>query len=178
MSTSYSDPPTPDIGSGWLPTVYIPVGLPGCGKTRRAREMIAAHLAAGYPRSDLVRLSRDDLRTMMTNGYGKPQRGFEDMVSAAFDVMLAALLSRGVSVIVDATNLNPRYRAELIARVTNSGAEVVLDDLTGIPLSVCIARDGLRSGVARVGPEEIRRLHERYIAPRAGIVGENDDDHS
>lgn len=144
--------------------VYIPVGLPGCGKTTWAREKIASRVRRGDSRTELVRLSRDDLRAMLTVGYTAPQRQFEDMLTVVFDAALLALLERRADVIVDATNLNSRYRYDLTSLVERCDARWELVDFTAVPLQTCIARDAQRTGIAHVGEQVIRDMHARYLA--------------
>lgn len=147
------------------PLVHILIGLPGSGKTHWAREQIRAHLdAAGGAPEALVRLSRDDLRAMMTVGYGKPIRGFEDVLTAAFDAALTVLLMQGSDVILDETNLNPRFLRSRLDLIKSCGAQWRTVLFTHVPLETCIARDAQRTGSARVGEQVIRDMHARYLA--------------
>ena len=153
------------------PLVYLPVGLPGCGKTAWASRCIAEHRSAGGRRADFVRLSRDDLRAQLTVGYRDPEGNFEDLVTVMRNAMLTALLGRRCpTVVMDETNLDPRHLRPLIATIANFGARWELVDFTGVPLETCVARDAARGMRHQVGEAVIRKLHGRWIAPGATLV--------
>lgn len=143
------------------PSLYITRGLPACGKTTWALNMID-----GLP-GEIVRVNRDELRRgMLRTDYKQPNSREEAAITIAQKAAVEALLLKSRTVIVDDTNLRARYVREWLelARKTCSGAVVV--DFTGVPLEVCIARDLKREGKAYVGAEVIRGMHTRYLASR------------
>jgi tRNA uridine 5-carbamoylmethylation protein Kti12 len=146
------------------PLVRITVGLPGCGKTSWARAEIQRHLDAGEDPKRLVRLSRDDMRAMMTVGYGPTVPTFENIITDMIDAALILLLIRRVDVILDATNLNPGYLRAQQATIERGGGRWELVDFTDVPLETCIERDAQRTGSARVGEDVIRSMAKRYLS--------------
>jgi predicted kinase len=134
-----------------MATLTITRGLPGSGKTTWARQQVGA-----------VRVSRDDLRRMLHGrhlGYARA----EAQVTIGHRALVSALLGAGVNVICDDTNLSATVVRELRALATKAGAEVVIQDFTGVPIAVCLARDAARPDDARVGEEVIRDMHRRYV---------------
>lgn len=133
------------------------IGLPGCGKTTRAREFVAEDPG------NRVRLNRDDYRDMMFGGFtGREDQ--ENAVTAASAATLRALLADGFVVVCDDTNLRQRYRARLVSVAAECGAIFTTWDMTDVPLEECIARDyerGQRGG-RFVGPDVITSMHEAW----------------
>lgn len=137
-----------------MPTLTITRGLPGSGKTTRAKAWVAedpAHRA---------RINRDDLRALLHDGFADQER----MVSAARDAAITALLKRGVDVIADDTCLPQRHARDLRRLALLAGAEFEVWDLTDIPVETCIERDASRA--ATVGEKVIRDMHARFLAGR------------
>lgn len=137
-----------------MATLYITRGLPGSGKTTRARAWVA-EAPAGR-----ARINRDDFRAMVHGGFADQER----MVSAARDAAITALLRRGVDVVADDTCLPQRHARDLRRLATLAGASFEVWDLTDVPLEVCIERDAARA--ATVGEKVIRDMHTRYLAGR------------
>lgn len=135
-------------------------GLPGSGKTTYAEGLLAV-----WERGTLARVNRDDLRRcVFATGHLSDQQDFEDVVTAIQHGMMRAVLSRGVNVICDDTNLRTLYVDRLtdLARECNAGWSI--HDMTRVPLEVCIERDAARPPERRVGAEKIRALWEKHIA--------------
>jgi predicted kinase len=131
----------------------VTVGLPGCGKTTRARRWVAD--APGR-----TRVNRDDLREMMFGGWTGDQ-AHEDAVTAAQLAAVRALLAAGVSVVVDDTNIRPEHIERLCRIGWDLDATVGIWDMTSVPVDDCVRRDearGLR-GERCVGEAVIRGMH-------------------
>ena len=143
-----------------MTTLVITRGLPGCGKTTYARAGVAVDP------DTRARCNRDDFRDMLHAERGRGDRA-ERQVTAAQHAAVAALLARGVDVIVDDMNLRSRYARDLRAIATSAGAEFVVVDLTDVPVDECVARDALRPAPAHVGEDAIRSLYDRYVRGRA-----------
>jgi predicted kinase len=141
------------------PTLVITRGLPASGKTTWAREWVLQDRRR-------ARVNRDDLRVMMF-GRDRLPNPQEEAVSAVQQAAVEALLRAGHDVVVDDTHLRVRYGrvwADLAQRV---GARFEVQDLTGVPLEVCLERDAARvaAGHRGVGAAVLRDLHARFVAP-------------
>jgi predicted kinase len=133
-------------------------GLPGCGKTTRARAWVA-----GDP-TRRARYNRDDARIMLHGGR-LATADQEKQVTVARDAAVTALLKRGVDVVVDDTTLAQRYARDLRKLAARAGADFVVWDMTDVQVEVCIERDRERTGTAAfVGEQVIRDMHRRYLA--------------
>ena len=135
--------------------LLITRGLPASGKTTFARKL----------QPMVVRVNRDDLRHML-HGRRLFTQWAEGQVTVVQHAMVESLLRAKADLIVDDTNLRPhtvREWAELAARF-RAGFEV--HDFTDVPLEECLRRDAERPEQDRVGEEEIRRMHARFLAGR------------
>lgn len=133
-------------------------GLPGSGKSSHALQLLDQ-----APVGTLARLSRDAYRRML---HGRPRHGdrvCEDQVTLAQHAGIERLLSAGVDVLVDDTNLSLLNLQTLAAIAWRCGAEFVVEDFTHVPLEVCIARDARRAGDEQVGEDLIRAMYRRHL---------------
>lgn len=123
------------------PFLVLVSGLPGSGKSYFSRE-----LAKRYP---LAHLNSDVLRRRLfappTHGAAESARLF-----AAVHVLLARLLSRGVSAVLDATSLKEAHRRPLYDIAERSGAGLVVVQ-TEAPPEVAWQRLEARPGGADRG---------------------------
>lgn len=136
-------------------TVTIYKGLPGSGKTTKAKEVVAAS------EGKIKRINKDDLRAMLDCGAWSKER--EKFILWARDTMTRKALNDGYSVIIDDTNLHPSHVeqiSEMIAdfiEATGVKAEAVINDsFLTVPIKECIRRDALRP--SPVGAKVIRRM--------------------
>ena len=134
-------------------------GLPASGKSTFARKWVEENPTTR------VRINRDDIRRQL-GPYFIGSR--EELVTTIERLSVFESLKAGYSVVIDATNLNPKYykwphllnqwliqdsfpESEDIEFVENkSFLEVSVDE--------CIRRDSLRPENERVGEEVIRRM--------------------
>lgn len=102
-------------------------GIPGSGKSYLARKLLKADKD-----NKTVIVNRDSIRSMLGD-YWVPSR--EDLVTAIENYMVDTSLHVGYSVIIDATNLNPKTikRFEKIAGENKALVEFV-------PVKVSIAQ--------------------------------------
>jgi predicted kinase len=138
-------------------TLVITRGLPGCGKSTRARAWVAED-----PRQR-ARVNRDDLRAQLHDGvwHGGDT---EAQVIAARDGAITALLRRGTDVVCDETALPQRTARDLAGLALRAGARLEVWDMTDVPLDVCLERDAARPNP--VGEQVIRDMHARFLAGR------------
>jgi predicted kinase len=136
-------------------TLVITRGLPGCGKSTRARAWVAENPG------QRARVNRDDLRAQLHDGVwlGGDTEG---QVIAARDALISALLRRGVDVVCDETALPQRIARDLAGVGLRCGAQLEVWDMTDVPLDVCLERDAGRPNP--VGEQVIRDMHGRYLA--------------
>lgn len=137
--------------------LFIMKGLPGSGKSRRAREMVK--------NADVLtlRVNMDDIRASMFPGlpFSKDR---EDAVASVRDILIRHGLSYGLDVISDDTNLNSRTFARVAAIADTCGSPVVVEDLTDVPLGTCLANN---TGPNRTAVPEtvIHRMWYNNISP-------------
>jgi predicted kinase len=137
-------------------------GYPASGKTTRAR-----HIA---DETGAVVVCRDDLRKMLhgvyfNNGSNHPKtpKQFEDEVTIAERALVQSFLKAGVSVVVDATHLEPSYLRKWSKMAARHGAKFERVDMGADP-ETCMARDKARElkGERSVGQDVIARMAKRY----------------
>lgn len=133
-----------------MTTLTITRGYSGSGKTTLAKA------------SGKVRVNRDDLRAMM----GLPNPGTyqqEQAVTATQRAHVAALLERGLDVIVDDTNLKLRFARDWADLAAELGVDFEVIDVT-TPRDECIRRNMKRAeeGERFVPFEVIDRQAERF----------------
>lgn len=139
-----------------MPTLIVTRGLPGSGKTTRAKAWVAED-----PKHR-ARVNRDDFRAMLHGGWVDAELA----VTTAEHAAISTLLSRGLDVVCDDTNLKSRHVRELRNLATLAGAAFEVWDMTDVDPDTCIARDALREGTACVGSEVIGDMHTRYVRGR------------
>jgi predicted kinase len=144
-----------------LTKLLILQGLPASGKSTVAKAWVE------QDRLHRARVNRDLFRRMLDDGV-YVSGVTEGRVIQAEHGAIEALLSRGVSVVVDDTNLprrTVRDLARIAAKLNTPGKPVeweVNKSFLHVPLEECIKRDLHRKDM--VGEKVIRDMHERYIA--------------
>lgn len=136
--------------------LLVTQGLPASGKTTWARKW------AEEKPDDRVRVNRDDIRKMFGK-YWVPRR--ERLVTAIENECILHALSKGFSVVVDATNLKGIQRfQDLLEKENFPRVEIeVVDHFLEVPVKTCIQRDKQRSDDAYVGREPIMRMFNKYL---------------
>lgn len=142
-----------------MPTLFITRGLPGCGKSTKARAWVDAD------HSTRARVNRDDLRQMIDDGVFI--KGVtEQRIQVARDAAIRGLLKRGQDVVCDDTNLPLRTVRDLRKLARSVGADFEVWDMTDVPLDVCVQRDFIRRDKVPVGETVIRDMYTRFIRGR------------
>lgn len=125
--------------------VIILKGLPASGKTTWAKNFCKDD-------EDFVRVNRDDLRHMCGT-YWVPKR--EGLITDMERFAVESALKRGYNVIVDATNLNPKYSG-WIGKIAEEYDAVTEEMFFNTPVEECIRRDEARENP--VGKAVIMRM--------------------
>lgn len=141
-----------------LPKVSITVGLPGSGKTTKAKQIQSADP------NNVVLVSRDDLRAFLYNEEGILASHKETQITNVQKWLVKSSLKQGKHVIIHDLNLREKYRKQWAEIASSLGAEFEIIDLTQVSVDDCIANDGLRAMVGGrcVGPDVIRELAYKF----------------
>ena len=129
-------------------------GLPASGKTTWAKS-----LQAESPKNSVIRINKDDLRTMLSDGIWSG--GAEKDIINVRDFLVSYYLTKGLHVIVDDTNLHPKHEVALreLAKVCN--AQFVKKDFTDVSFEECLARNKKRG--LTVPEKVIADMYKKYV---------------
>ncbi|QGH75818.1 polynucleotide kinase [Gordonia phage Syleon] len=126
-------------------------GLPGSGKTTRARQMAKE--------TGAIVVGRDFERFQMFGEWwtGRPED--EDAVTIALEAKVRALLKAGKSVVVDNTHIQLHYLKQWAKVASECGATFHVEDVK-TPAETCLFRDMQRqaNGERWVGEDVINRM--------------------
>lgn len=137
-----------------MPELVIFRGLPGCGKTFRARAVQRAE--GGW----LV--GRDHLRDLLFGPPGyRPTNAKEMRVTQVQQSLIRHGLRSDSNVLVDDLNLRNQYVKRLMEMAGGEGADVRIIDLTHVDPDVCKENDRKRERM--VGAALIDDFYERFI---------------
>ena len=136
-------------------TLFIFRGLPGCGKSTKAREMQAEHGG--------VIAERDAIRYAL---FHKWHGVDEDMVTKVQTGMVMEALRRGEHVFIPDMNLRNQYVTRFIKMANEHQEPYTVIDMTDVPLSTCLTRnadpDREREGKT-LDEDVIVDLHKRFV---------------
>ncbi|GGZ18342.1 ATP-binding protein [Streptomyces nitrosporeus] len=130
-------------------TVCVLIGPPGCGKST---------LATRWP--DSWRVSLDTYRRWATDS--ETDQSATPVAVQIQDLLLDARLSRGLTTIIDSTNLRPHARAGLLARA-RYWQRPILAVLFDTPLATVEAQNAARDRT--VPAHVVRELHQLLPTP-------------
>jgi predicted kinase len=133
-------------------TLMIFKGLPGCGKST-----LAAELVRKEPKR-WVRVNRDDLRGMCVGPGNNPHvrnDDREDLVRTMKESLMRQAFDAGYDVILDDTHLVPMTLKKLHKAAEAYGDVKVIERGVNVDIKTCIERDSKRTGFAHVGERVI-----------------------
>lgn len=130
-------------------------GYSGSGKTTVAREIANEH--------DAVVVNRDLLRLQLLGSYWTGKGKDEDRVTIAEEAQVKAFLKAGVSVVVDATHLAPKFARKWAKLAVMDGHEFEVVDVPASLLK-CQSNDLLRktAGERFVGEDVINKQFKNF----------------
>lgn len=131
--------------------IIVLKGLPGSGKTTYAKQ-----LTEEFP-DKFIRVNRDDLRNMCGK-YWVPKR--EYFITILEKLAVEEALKNGYSVILDATNFNPKV-INWVEKLSILYSCEIQETFLDTPLDVCISRDLKRE--RSVGKDVILKMHNKYL---------------
>ena len=129
------------------------IGCPANGKSTYAKALFAN-------RKGFVIINRDSIREGR-GAYNVPNQ--EDYISDVEESMVKLALNRGLSVIIDATNLNPKTQAKW-DRISVEFDVDLIKKFFYIPFYIALQRDIIRSsnGGRFVGEKVLKRFYSQY----------------
>jgi predicted kinase len=150
--------------------VILTVGIPASGKSTWSKEEVRKDPEG------TIRISRDDLRTMLSNYHYSEAN--EKVVSALKEFTLVHGLKRGRNVIIDETNLNKRNFDEVCNTIRTLNIDcLVMEKPFYIELDEAIARDNSRTGTSHVGDDVVKRFwkksggtQHKHFKPRVEMI--------
>lgn len=137
-------------------------GCPGSGKSTWAKAFVEKH-------PEYIRVCRDDLRNMRGR-YWIPKQ--EELISQFELNCIIGALRAGYNVIVDATNLNKSWVANIKFFIEREFIDQKFDyeykDFTHVSLEDCIKNDLKRPN--SVGEKVIRGFYNKYLRPKYEVI--------
>ncbi len=145
------------------PALVVISGLPGTGKSKFAREL--------QRRTSAVVLESDALRRLLVE---KPSYSWQESrrLFAAIHVVAERLLSEGISVILDATNLAEIHRRPLYEIAARCGARLLLVEVIA-PAEVARTRLAERVAAGESASDADVGVYERMLPAREEIRREH-----
>lgn len=116
--------------------MYILCGLPGSGKSQWCKD--------NFPQmADTFYINRDDFRSSLFMGTYTFNKDYESIIDHGVAQMTVKAMAKGVSVIIDETNITVERRAAWIFRAKVYGYEVEI--IYFIPSKYCLGNRMLNS---------------------------------
>lgn len=145
------------------PTLYMLVGIPGCGKSTWASTF--------SKQNNIPIVSRDQIRFNLVK-EDDDYFAYEKLVFSNYAMAISKLLQTGHDVIADATHINNKSRTKLLKRLDRYYKDYNIIFVTfTTSLKQCLLNNQTRNGRAQVPESVIYRMANQYVAP----VKEEDD---
>lgn len=135
-----------------MKTVFIFKGLPGSGKSTKAKEMMAKNPGA------YKRVNKDDLRAMLDNSRWSKHN--EKFIERLRNHIILESLKDGFHILVDDTNLHSKHEKN-IRELTKGKAKIEIIDLTNVTPETCIKNDLKRAN--SVGSQVIMTMYRQFL---------------
>ena len=145
-----------------MQTVFVMVGVPGSGKSTRAKELAEKHQA--------TIISSDKIRKMLFDN--EDDQNHNDLVFKTYYEFFEECLKEGRNVILDATNIDMNVRKQIFLHIDElvrnhsiyrEKVEVVAYVMSA-PESLCVERDLRRA--RKVGQDIIRMYVCKFQFPQ------------
>lgn len=133
-----------------MPKMLVLQGVPASGKSTFAKELASRDHSYVIVNRDSIRESRGD--------YWIPEQ--EDYISAIEEFSIKDAISRGLNVIIDATNLNPKTIEKWKQMATKLNCDIEFK-LFEIEYKEALARDAQR--IRPVGEKVLKRFFKDYF---------------
>ena len=154
-----------------MKTVWIYKGLPGSGKSTKAKEQVLKSNCS------IKRVNKDDLRAMLD--VSKHSKGNERFVVQLRNHIILTALDMGKSVIVDDTNFHEKHEEDIRKLVKYFNEGMYGDNVPKSPVQVevkffdvspeeCIKRDLQRPN--SVGSKVIMQMYNKYLKPKTDRI--------
>ncbi len=135
--------------------VIFTKGIQASGKSTWAKQFCEKN-------QNWIRVNRDSLRHMRGK-YWIPKQ--EKLISKWEQYLILSALEDGKSVVIDATNLNPKYYNNLKSVILVEFPDTKIESkIFDVPLEECIKRDLKREN--SVGKEVITKFYNTYLKPK------------
>lgn len=138
-----------------MPELVYLKGIPGSGKTTLAREKYPNH----------YRVNKDDIRAMLY-GDAKFSRVRENATVTTERNTVQGLQLAKHNVVVDNTGFSNTHQCYYEATCKQHNYKFIVEDLSHVPLHVCLERNALRTGKARVPDRVIHDMWRKYVQPK------------
>ena len=140
------------------PTLYILIGIPGCGKST-----FADHIQNGI---NTVWIARDKIRFKIVK-EDEEYFSHESEVFQKFVDNIVFSLKDGLNVIADATHINMSSRRKLIYAIDKKFNNYkIIYVIFDISFDICLARNNAREGRACVPEQVMKNMYKDFRIPR------------
>lgn len=133
--------------------VYILKGVPASSKSTYCKNLMEQEPGRWK------RINNDSLR--LAFDFGVWSKSNEKLVKQSREYLLKEFLLAGYNVLIDNVNANKTHTSEVIRVAANLNIDVtVIEKPFYIDLETAIERDSKREGLAKVGPDVIKRFYK------------------